>query len=492
MDEFDTLIALQGFTTDGYTDASDWQGFRGVLSAGFDVGERGRLRIIYAGYGSEWNAPDTIPVAAVEAGDIGFYGAIDESDGGESERHQASVHFELPTSSGIALEARAYFVRNRTKIFSNYTYYASYLERGDQDEQSDARWTYGLAAELLYAHHFDEVLLESTFGLGFRGDVIDMGIWRTTKRERWDTAARFDYLVHDLSAFARFELVPTRWVRVIVGARLDALLFDVDGKQDFQRPSGALDEDQPIVGTAERFVPQPKASVIFSPLGGLDLFVNFGTGFHSPDARDPVRNADSDVPLAYVGELGVRLAMWDVVDLALVGWGAYLEKETFFDPLLGRSVDEGQSRRLGFDMELRVRILDWLDGHLDLGYTDARLIDSGDEVPGSPAWMGALSLHARHSCGVKGGVRLRYVGSRALDKGQHGEDAWLLDVLVEYRWRFVAVGVSVENTLALRWKDAQFYYASRYDPEDTSDPTPAKHFTAGTPIAARGWLRLYF
>ena len=56
----------------------------------------------------------------------------------------------------------------------------------------------------------------------------------------------------------------------------------------------------------------------------------------------------------------------------------------------------------------------------------------------------------------------------------------------------LAVGVSVENLLAQQWRDAQFVYASRYSLEVSDDPEPSSHFTAGTPIAVRGFLRLYF
>ena len=61
----------------------------------------------------------------------------------------------------------------------------------------------------------------------------------------------------------------------------------------------------------------PKASFVFGAIPNTELYVNFGTGFHSNDARGVTRAIDPATPLARAigGEFGARTRLFDRVDL---------------------------------------------------------------------------------------------------------------------------------------------------------------------------------
>src|SRR5205814_1141373 len=84
-----------------------------------------------------------------------------------------------------------------------------------------------------------------------------------------------------------------------------------------------------------------KASAVVTPLPGtLELYLNFGMGFHTNQARIALLDGRSfvdrsgnrftahAVPRLYGGEVGARLRLWSRVDLAAALWASWLEDET--------------------------------------------------------------------------------------------------------------------------------------------------------------------
>ncbi len=495
----DMIVAVQGFSTRGYTSFGDWKGVRSLARASRQVGG-GRLALTLVAYSSLWNAADAIPARLVESGDLSFYGGLDETDGGASARQHLALSYHKDWG-GNALRTNLFVAQRRSRIFTNYTYLLEHPDYGDQTEQADQRWIMGGRAEWEREHRWRKLRVNTLMGAIFRSDWVDIALYRTRDRRRWDRGAEVTARLMDVGAYARVEVVPVRWFRALVGLRYDHLTFDVTGVQDFVRPSGAIDEDQPVNGTAGRSVFAPKATLVFSPVKKLDLFVNFGTGFHPLDARDAVLNPDQQIPLAYAGEVGFRTQLWKRLDLAGSAGGTYLEQEIFFDPTLGRSVDTGKSRRLGGELEARLRLWSWLQLHLDGSYTDARLVDSGAPVPNSPNLLlrGGVTVYKRfggrlrffQGSLLRAGVRVRYIGARDLAGGYRSDDATLVDLLVGYKLRWFALEVSIDNLTNRRWRDAQYHYVSRASLSEPDVGVAGGHFTAGTPFAVRASLRVF-
>ncbi len=495
----DLLMAVQGFTTRGFTAAGQWKGLRSIARASKRVGG-GRLAMTMVVYSSLWSSSDAVPARLVKSGAVDFYGGLDDTDGGASQRQHVALSYKKDWGDN-GLRASLYLAQRQSRIFTNYTYLLENPDYGDQTEQADQRWILGGRVEWERELRWRKLRVTTLVGAVIRSDWVEIEMHRTRARQRWDRGAEVSAQLVDLGTYARVEVAPTKWFRALAGLRYDHLAYHVDGVQDFVRPSGAIDHDQPVHGTTGRNVFAPKATLIFSPVKQLDLFVNFGTGFHPLDARDAVLNPSQRIPLAYAGEFGFRTRLWKRLDVAGSAWATYLEQEIFFDPTLGRSVDTGRSRRLGGELELRLRIWSWLHLHLDGSYTDARLVDSGDPVPNSPNLLlrGGVTFYKRFATKrrffngsvLRAGVRVRYIGARDLANAERSQDAVLVDLLVGYKLRWFAVELSVDNLLDQRWRDAQYHYVSRATLSEPDTGVAGHHFTAGTPFAIRATLRVF-
>ena len=96
----------------------------------------------------------------------------------------------------------------------------------------------------------------------------------------------------NIGVFGEEEL-DWRWLRLVGGLRFDYFVFNVTDQL----------EDRSTLGTksgGERVqaILSPKASLIVQPVEPLELFVKFGRGFHSNDARGVVLGADPATPVA--------------------------------------------------------------------------------------------------------------------------------------------------------------------------------------------------
>ena len=185
---------------------------------------------------------------------------------------------------------------------------------------------------------------------------------------------------NNLGWFGQQEVRPTSWLRTQLGARMDNFWYNVD-------EIGQVAE--PISGDGSATLVNPKLNFIFTPFNdnnfakGTDLFLNFGGGYHSNDARVFVQDPKVKIPRFWGGELGAKSRFFDRLDITFSYWRSYLESELVFVGDEGGFAPSGASRRHGIESEFRYDILPWLSYDLDLSYTWARFIN-GDRVPLAP------------------------------------------------------------------------------------------------------------
>ncbi len=317
-------------------------------------------------------------------------------------------------------------------------------------------------------------------------------------------------------------------------------------------------------GVRQFSVPSPKATAVITPVPGLlDLYLNFGQGFHTNQAQVALRdgaihtNPDGStftlhaIPRFYGGEIGARVHLWDRVDAAAAFWLSYLENETVFDADNASFAPSVPTRRLGFDLELRGRILPWLYADFDLAQASATAVPdqgNGGAVALAPRLYMTGGLTLKHPVGVRAGLRFRYLGERpafdetspeyqyftaqTLPSGKPNPDydparvtaqGWfIVDAYAAYRWRFLELAASVQNLLNAQWREAQFgnrscTYDETYNPQNPNyagsgnqlaDGSYANrcgvtygaqrsgvvdvHFTPGVPINLQATVKAYF
>jgi hypothetical protein len=170
-------------------------------------------------------------------------------------------------------------------------------------------------------------------------------------------------------------------------------------------------------------LPNVKANLILGPRSQTEFFANFGTGFHSNDARAVVADrAEPALPTALGYEFGVRSKVIPRTEFSLTYWVLNLASELVFVGDEGTTEASGPSHRAGIEFAMPVKILDWLSFSGDMTASRAEF-DNGDAVALAPRLTARADLTARLPWGPLGepddalprGGRPRCGGSRGPD-----------------------------------------------------------------------------
>ena len=146
-------------------------------------------------YHGKWNSSDQIPDAAQPL--VGFFGTLNPSDGGHSQRYslQGEWHHQGENSESKIMAAVWYYDLD---LFSDFTYYLVDYNKEDQFNQQDRRWVgYMDAHHTVFSTWFGRKM-SNTFGVQFRSDWINNGLYRTVNRAR---TTKTDYSATGASFF---------------------------------------------------------------------------------------------------------------------------------------------------------------------------------------------------------------------------------------------------------------------------------------------------
>ncbi|MCA9588069.1 MAG: TonB-dependent receptor [Myxococcales bacterium] len=462
-------------------------------------------------YAGDWYSSGQIPRRAVEAGMLDRFSTHDPSEGGSSSRHQLFAAYKLRPSAKSELSAMGYVAQYRLDLLSNFTINLVDPDNGDQIRQRDRRVFAGGKVSYRTIEHVGGLGFDTQIGANFRTDAIDNGLERTRQRQFLSRVVGNGIGETTVGAFAKEDVTITKWLRVVGGARADMFSFTVD---DQTEAAGGG-----VSGTKAASQLSPKGALVLSPIRQknveLDVYGNYGHGFHSNDARGVVRTRDAVTPLtrAIGYEGGARARFFDRWDLAAAVWRLNLESETVWIGDEGTTEAGDATKRYGIELETRFEITKWLSADLDVTATKSAFVanrGNGDAVALAPrrTWAGGLS--ARHPNGVRGGFRFYGVGDRPATEDEFivAEGFTVADVHLGYQTRRFDVGLDVENLFNARYKAAQFASTSRLRTEPpTNAPAPAgtcgngsrvvtgdggnfggcedNHFTSGYPFTAR-------
>jgi outer membrane receptor protein involved in Fe transport len=517
-------LASQFYRTDGPFDApQDFGRFNLFGRFHTHLADDARLALTASGFSSAWDASGQVPARSVGDGLIGRFGAIDDLEGGTTGRQDVNLLFETGTvDEGFRLQG--YFTRYDFKLFSNFTFFLADRERGDMIEQTDQREIHGLNGRYRFAHGAGPVGAVATLGGGFRGDDVDVTLWRSPGRARLDQLVDSRIVERNLYLWGEDELFLAPRLRLQLGLRWDYFTFNVDDRLD-----GAGAPLPHASGYEHQSILSPKANLVFSPMPSLDVFANTGLGFHSNDARgividrrvadlvrryrrDGVADADIDerlaaqkfdpghrfaetLPRALGAELGVRARPVGAVNVAAAAWLIDLEREFVFVGDGGFTELSGRSRRYGLDLEARAAINAWLSIDSDLSLSRGMLRDEprgADRIPLAPrlTWTGGLS--ALRPDRIDATLRFVHVDDRPAneDASVIARGYTVFNLLGGYRRGRVRLNGTLENVFDAEWNEAQFDTESRL--RDEAAPVSELHFTPGNPRNLRVGVSVFF
>ena len=544
-------------------------------------------------YHGKWDSSDQIPVTAVPL--VGLFGALNATDGGNSQRYslQGEWHHQGTNSESKILACVFYYDLN---LFSDFTYYLVDYYKGDQFEQQDRRWVGGFDAHHTIFSSWSGRKMSNTFGLQFRNDWINNGLYRSENRAR---TTKTDYSATGASFFAATSqggpacitipnsnislavtlpngtiatnAVPSttcptlpatterdnftdtigsayaenriQWAnkfRSVLALRGDDEKFAVTSlayPTDFVTlPDGTTSAvNAANSGSATKFLPSPKASLIFGPWSNTEFYLQGGFSFHSNDGRgatqqvEPVSpdNPYPQTPVARIsplvqtkgGEIGVRNVAVPHLQSTLSLWYLHSNSELEQDGDTGGTVaSEQSSNRYGLEWANYYTPAEHLAVDFDIADSRAQFTqtDPGDatqyilNVPltvngiatGNVNWQqggaggklvpeavkvvisSGMTIHDYQ--GFSSSLRLRYFGPRDLtsDGNYRSNQTVLLNGEIGYqikkRWR---VSAEFLNMLNRSDSDIDYAYTSQITP--TSTPVFTRVFHPSEPFLVR-------
>lgn len=562
-----TLLAAQVYYTNGpFDDPQNYLRYNFFAKATVEPIPHGKLTISGAAMQGNWNASGQIPLSAVEAGFIDTnpaalvpdpghrpfdrFDAIDPTEGGRTDRENINIQFSYTPTAEDSVAAQLYFSHNHLALYSNFTLYKDtglrfyqsgnrivdngglpnpdptldYLP-GDGIEQDESRVLFGGRASYTTNWFVRDVGMQTEVGIENRNDLIgDLALYRQVRRNRFFAVNRLGVAESSVSGYAAQQTFPYDWLRFDVGLRGDVFFFDGTNELPDQGPDPNF-TSVTVRGNTTDGIVSPKANAILTVAPNTEVYLNFGLGFHSNDARlallgkqNPALAGGLESPLTRSTgyELGVRTRQFDSLDVAAALWRIDLDDELSFSGDAGNQEigagglyqPSGPTRRWGVDLELRYEPVSWLFVDYDLTWNKAQFSDTGDPIPLAPTLLMNGGVTARWGPNFSAAVRVRYLASRPANEEDTltASGYTLVDLLARYRWRNVEAQLDLLNVSDANWREAQFAdtacllghvgtgncLATPGQQGTHEDPPQAIYFTPGNPFWVRGGIAMYF
>jgi len=483
-----TFIAIEGYHSDGPSNhPNGYSRFNIFAKASAQVAEDMKLSLWASYYQADWHGSGQIPQRAVREGLIGRFGSLDPTEGGVTQRTNLNADFVWKPSETERLTAHAYVTYYSLSLFNDFAFFLNDPTLGDEINQRDRRFLAGFDTQYELKTVAVGIPLTTTAGFQYRIDTPHVVLANATQRHVTSRTQDVNILEQSFSPFLKFDLVPMEKVRLVTGARGD--IFNFQGTQRVNTAEGNLN------GNVTQARPNVKANLILGPWVQTELFANFGTGYHSNDARAVLAGPKQDaLPTATGYEFGVRTRVLPRTELFATYWFLNLASELVFNGDAGTTEAAGPTHREGIEFGVRVGLLDWLTFTGDFTYTThAEFLQTRQAIPLAPIWTARADLTARLPWGLASSFEMRYLGDRPADPDRlsTARGYTLFNWTTRYRYKNLEAFLSIENLTNTQWRESQFFFTSRL-PGEPPQGVNDIHFTPGNPRSFLGGVALHF
>ncbi|HEX6997844.1 MAG TPA: TonB-dependent receptor [Gammaproteobacteria bacterium] len=400
--------------------------------------ESGSLAVTLSGYSGNWHPTEQIPERAIGTPVCeDAFCVLDDSAGGHTSRWIAGAQLD-----GSDWRAATYVQYYDWEMSSNPTY-------DFQINQFDRRWTVGGRADRLLIDG-DRVQLDVGADLRY-DDIGKVGLDHTDKGAFIENISHNSITETSLGAFAEATWTPTERLRLLGGLRGDFYDFDVTAHTPGSFAGSETDSQV-----------SPKVGLAYTVNNRIEVYGNWGRGFHSNDARGVVNAAD---PVPGLGEgtgyeTGARFEVGSF-KITAAYWWLELDSELKFVGDSNSVEPTGASKRRGYELTAFWRPVDWLG--IDAVYTGsrARYVDNpdGPYIEGSVENAGQIGLSAVRDR-WEASLRVRYLGEYALvpDNSIRAEDEITINLRGAYRFGRTTLYADLLNVLDEDGKDIVYWY----------------------------------
>jgi TonB family protein len=514
------LVAAEGFNEDGpFVHPEGHDRLNAYLKVTRVLDDQSELSLLLTGYGASWNMSGVLPARAVcGEGDgtprpaaysgshcISRWDSIDPSQGGASQRFMALASYRRRIDQGD-MEVTVFTLHSNLQLFPNDGIAASFqpagMQYGSQVEQDDTRTESGATFRLSKRYRVAGMEIRTTYGLQLRNDVIESQLHRTENRMRLDGMPGIPGPITDsaineteLGAYAEVDWRPVRWLRFLLGAREDRVDVAVNNES-----ATAVDQVSGYRG-ASQF--SPKLTAIVSPWNQADLFVNYGRGFHSNDARTLIEGSATTLLATATGyEVGTTIRPVENLSLSAVAFLLDLTSELTIDGDTASTSPSGPTRRYGAEFTGRYNLRDDLYVEASLTAAHSRYTDAADIQAGAayvtlaPIRTFGAGIGCREHVGpftLFGSLVVRSMSDRAAtqDATLTATGFTLFNGEAGLRWRNVEAAMDLLNIGDVAWREGQFAVNSRL-PGEGPNPPVGMSFTPGIPRTLLARAALYW
>ncbi len=446
-------------------------------------------KIAFSGsyFTSRWDASGQIPVRAVESGLISRFGAIDDTEGGNTSRTNASFQYAKSFRDNSLLQTRAYYTNYDFLLFSNFTFFAINPENGDQIKQAENRNLLGVETTFSKQIDLSNSSVELSANAGLRSDFIRDNELSRTKNKTEILENVYYGNINETNSFLNLNAAFEKGkVQVIPGLRFDHFYFQYNDLLI----NAVSDPNQ------QRVLVSPKLNFIVQPSSKSQFFLKTGTGYHSNDSRAVIARRNNQIlPRSYGADLGTVLKPSSKLLVNATLWYLHLDQEFVYVGDEGIVEASGRTRRLGADLGLRLQMGDKVFIDSDITYSHARSIDDpvGENyIPLAPMLTYSGGISFTDFKGFSGSLKTRVLGDRPAneDYSIKAEGYWITDANLSYQAGAWRLGLIIQNLLNKTWNETQFATESRLYNELNS--VEEIHFTPGAPFQIRTSLSFNF
>ncbi len=430
---------------------------------------------------SRWNASGQIPDRAVNGGQVGWFGSIDPTEGGETSRTNLNIQFTTVTNRNDLIKNQFFYSNYNFDLYSNFTFFLKDSINGDQIRQKERRNLFGYNGSFVRERRVGQTHWTTTIGAQYRQDFTQ-GTELSHTQDRTITLERISYgNINELNAavYADELIQLSSRLTLNAGVRLD---FFRSQYEDLLASSISKKHSTEAIVS-------PKLNLYYTASPRLQLYWNTGKGFHSNDARAVVAQAGKQIlPPAYGSDLGLIMKPLPNLLINAAAWYLWLAQEFVFVGDENVVQPSGRSQRYGLDISARYQLIPHLYADLDLNTATPRSLDAEkgqNYIPLAPTFTSTGGLSLKTNTGFSGSIRYRYLANRPANEANSivANGYFVNDIQANYIRRNYTLGLSVQNLFNVRWKETQFATETRLRGEAT--PITEICFTPGTPFFAR-------
>lgn len=412
----------------------------------------GRMSVTLSGYDATWDPTEQVPDRAIGSAVCpDAFCSLDPTAKGSTERWILSTQLE-GSDWNAALFAQHY----DWWMNSNPTY-------DFQLKQFDKRWiTGGNITKTV----IDGDAWQVDVGGNFRyDDVSRVGLDSTARREFVENLIDNEIVEGSVGAYVEATWQVTEQLRLMSGVRFDRYNFDVT----------ALNQANSSAGEKTVRLASPKAGLAYAVNDSIELYGNWGKGFHSNDARGVVNSTDPVPGLSHgTGyEGGARLALGDAKFTAAYWW-LQQDSELIFIGDSNAVEPKGGSKREGVELTMFWQPLPWLGVDAVYTHSDAHYINNpeGRYVENALEEAAQLGITATQD-NWDASLRVRHLGSYPMlaDGSQRADKLTTVNLRGAYHWEALTLYAEFINLLDSDGKEIMYWYEAYVDGFDPPGQT---------------------